>query len=307
MGLLRPVFVGHRHSHARRTREDHKHEDPFGRPPGHGVDHGSDAPKAELKSSDPIHSNEAGIGSSGGLDALDRLGRAGLGNTDEVVRVLSQVAGRQIVLERWLQQRQQQGEDHEQQQEQQEGEMEVEEELELELEVDVDVDTGMGAGETLGGDSKGEEGDMPEEEGPAVSVESDSEEGWGEEGDEDEDGEQPAAGVAVEGQDRHQTIGQGSRQGYGGSLGGLDTVKSVNAHTVGDGGPAILTRKVRNDGPATSSRRQSKPVPVEEHEDEESKDAMETLRKEDEVSKVSNRLYEYTNTRESVRDSGTVH
>lgn len=131
---------------------------------------------------------------------MDELGRVGLGKTDEVLRVLSAVAGRQISLERSQQQRH----EYEQHQGQQEGEMEVEEDLDLEL--DAGVDTGMGEGETLGGDTRGEERLQQEEEGPPVSVRSDSKEGWGEEGDEDEDEEEGAGGTAGEGQYKHQVI-----------------------------------------------------------------------------------------------------
>lgn len=62
-----------------------------------------------------------------------------------------------------------------------------------------------------------------------------------------------------------------------------------------------MTRNTRNSSSTASNRSQSKLlVPIEEGEDE-SEDTTETLEEDEEVSKVSSRIYEYTN----IRVSGT--
>ena len=154
---------------------------------------GSESPKAELKTSDPIHSNRTVFGSSDRLDDLNRLGRVRIGKTDDVLRVLSAVAGRQISVERLQHHEQDEAQRH-----QQEGEMEVAEDLELTL--DVDVHTGMGGGVPFGGDTKENVRLKQGSKGLVASTTADSKEGWGEEGYE------RAGGMALYDQGGHQVI-----------------------------------------------------------------------------------------------------
>lgn len=159
---------------------------------------GSHAPKAEseCESSDPIHS----LGPMGISLVSLRLGK-----TDEVLKVLSNVARRQIEIEQ-QQQREQQREEQEcdeEDVEHGEGEMPMipssPDGHTLEMRAN-DGDTGDGDGVTLGGDCTSGEGKERDKE-------AEGDEGWGETGKEAvKEGKESAGGMALEGQAQHQVI-----------------------------------------------------------------------------------------------------
>lgn len=137
-----------------------------------------------------------------------------LGKTDEVLKVLSNVARRQIEIEHQQQQREQQREEQEEQECDEEDVVHEEGEMPMIPSspdghtLDMSANNGdLGCGSGGDGDGVTLGGDCESGEGKERDKEAEGYEGWGETGKEAvKEGKESAGGMAVDGQAQHQVI-----------------------------------------------------------------------------------------------------